>query len=139
MPGLSLVLNLGDSRPDPPKPLLSSPLQACTVRFSLGAAAWAPPRLREALSGAHRHAMATSLAPDGTGAIVADGASARMPTPPTLLRYHVPPGPSLVAPLLVSISVSSQPTKDGAHLCALVGVRVALSQREQISYQGADP
>ena len=35
-----------------------------------------------------------------------------MASPPVLLRYHVPPGPGVVAPLLVNIGVSSQPTKD---------------------------
>ena len=81
--------------------------------------------------------MATALAPDGSGAIIADSASSRMTAPPVLLRYHVPPGPSLVAPLLVNVGVSSQPTKDGKHLCALIGVRVALCQQDQVSYQGA--
>ena len=115
----------------------SSPPQACPVRFSLGAAAWATPPLREALSGARRHAMATALAPDGSGAIIADGASSRMTVPPVLLRYHVPPGPSMVAPLLVNVGVSSQPTKDQRHLSVLVGIRIALSQQQDhVLYQG---
>ena len=106
------------------------------MRFSLGAAAWATPQIHSALSGAQRHAMATTLAPDGTGAIVADGASSRMGSPPVLLRYHVPPGPLLTAPLLVNVGVSSQPTRDKGHLCVLVGVRIALVQQEYVMYQG---
>ncbi|GAX78019.1 hypothetical protein CEUSTIGMA_g5461.t1 [Chlamydomonas eustigma] len=106
----------------------------CPVRFSLGAAAWADADVKEALAAAQRHSMATSLVPDDSGAMLADGASSRMSPLPILLRYHVPPSPRMVAPVLANVGMSTQPVKD-THLCALVGVRVLVNQLEHVAYK----
>ena len=83
-----------------------------------------------------------------------------MAVPPVILRYHVPPGPGIVAPVLVNIGVSSQPTKDRrlvqgsglpvcseirieyflscccSYLSVLVGIRIALCKADHVLFQG---
>eukprot|EP00955_Chlamydomonas_euryale_P021818 230186-Chlamydomonas_euryale.AAC.1 len=149
------------AQPLPPPRLAPSPALQLPVPFSLRAAPWACQGVAAALAGAHRHGLATTVGTDVEGRVVADAASARLPAPPPLLRYHVPPGPGLQAPLCVRVGSSTMAAPavrrggtggegggadngergggGGAHeeTVVVVGVRVVVPAREHVLLDGA--
>lgn len=106
----------------------------CHIRFSLSTAVWTDEQVTQCIRASQRHPLATSIAVDGSGAMVADGASSRVTPTPVLLRYHLPPGHGLVAPLLVNVGVSAQEGRDGC-TAVLVGIRIALTQQSHVRMQ----